>query len=110
MRKFKTLIKENIFITSLLAFALLTVTSTFAQEQQDYEPHPKQLGIRLFRAYGQHQCQSDESIGHLCRVENVGFTDCREAYLRLEAQDCCPRSEFGGNSIHFELQFCSWWH
>ena len=64
-------------------------------------------GLRLFSANGVHICQSQTSIGHACPVSGVNYTDCNVAYFSLKTQDCCSRSQFGGNSINFMIQKCS---
>ena len=94
-----------------LLFLGLWLGSANAQEW-DQEPTAEemQVGARLFRAWGEHTCWSDTSIGHTCRVENTGFTNCQEAYVRLEMERCCHLTEHGGSSVGFTLKQCTWWH
>jgi len=56
-------------------------------------------------AYGTHQCQSEKSIGHTCKVSSL-VTDCAEAYAVLKRQDCCATTKEGGQSIGFTLGNC----
>jgi hypothetical protein len=56
-------------------------------------------------AYGTHQCQSEKSIGHTCKVSSL-VTDCAEAYAVLKRQDCCGTTKEGGQSIGFTLGNC----
>ena len=65
---------------------------------------------RLFRAEGEHQCQSRTSIGHKCVVAGTGYTSCDEARRKLTRRDCCPRTKDKGNSINFRINTCTWWH
>lgn len=62
---------------------------------------------RLYRAEGEHQCQSSESIGHTCKILGVNFTDCNAAFFKLKNEDCCIGSRYGGNSIGFKLTKCT---
>ena len=99
---------------TLLILGLWLGTGTGnAQEVSDFSPHSdeeKQVGARLFRAWGEHTCWSDTSIGHRCRVEDVNFTSCDEARHYLEQQRCCHLTEYGGSSVGFELKLCTLWH
>jgi hypothetical protein len=80
-----------------------------------------QQNIRLFKADGQHQCQSKTDLGHKCSVFGTEYTDCTQAAAKLKSQDCCPATRrcnkdaktgketcsLGGTSIGFELLHCS---
>ena len=61
----------------------------------------------LFRATGEHQCQSRSSIGHKCEVSGNRFHDCKDAYFSLKNEDCCGSTEGGGTSIDFKMGVCS---
>lgn len=75
-----------------------------ADEAEDAAPSRP---VRVVRATGQHQCQSRESIGHSCRVWTQRAVDCNDAFASLKSDDCCGRTEGGGNSIGFKLLSCS---
>ncbi len=62
---------------------------------------------RIYRAEGEHQCQSRDSLGHTCHVIGVNFTDCNVAFFNLKKEDCCKGSRYGGNSIGFKLTKCT---
>lgn len=62
---------------------------------------------RLYRAEGQHQCQSNLSIGHTCQNLGVNFTDCNHAHFKLKQEDCCSGSRYGGSSIGFKITKCT---
>jgi hypothetical protein len=62
---------------------------------------------RLYRAEGEHQCQSSQSIGHTCKNLGVSFTDCNQAFFKLKLEDCCSGSRYGGSSIDFKLTKCT---
>jgi hypothetical protein len=62
---------------------------------------------RIYRAEGQHQCQSKDSLGHTCTVIGVNFTDCNVAFFNLKKEDCCKGSRYGGNSIGFKVTKCT---
>lgn len=62
---------------------------------------------RIYRAEGEHQCQSKDSLGHTCRVIGVNFTDCNVAFFYLKKEDCCKGSRYGGSSIGFTLTKCT---
>lgn len=62
---------------------------------------------RLYRAEGEHQCQSQASIGHTCKNLGVNFTDCNQAHFKLKLEDCCSGSRWGGNSIGFKVTKCT---
>lgn len=70
---------------------------------EDYE---KNSWANPHRARGQHQCQSDSSLGHRCEVLGVNFTDCNQAALKLKREDCCSGSRHGGVSIGFKMTYC----
>jgi hypothetical protein len=73
-----------------------------------------------FAASGDHQCQSDTDIGHMCHVSGIGYNDCNEAAIKLRADDCCPstkmcsadpqtgqlKCKLGGTSIGFIMGYC----
>lgn len=63
--------------------------------------------IRQFFARGEHQCQSDTSIGHKCEVRGSGYFDCNQAEANLRRKSCCATSQKGGSSIGFKLTKCS---
>jgi hypothetical protein len=65
------------------------------------------LNPRLYRAEGEHQCQSARSIGHTCKNLGVNFTDCNNAFFKLKQDDCCSGSRYGGNSINFKVTKCT---
>jgi hypothetical protein len=94
-----------------LLLLLLSTTDLTAYEQ-DYLPEMsdeeyRQVGPRLYRAEGEHQCQSSSSIGHSCKNLGVNFTDCHQAALKLKRDDCCRGSTFGGLSLNFKLTKCT---
>lgn len=62
---------------------------------------------RLYRAEGEHQCQSNTSLGHTCKNLGVNFTDCNQAHFKLKLEDCCSGSRWGGNSIGFKITKCT---
>ena len=66
-----------------------------------------QINPRLYRGEGEHQCQSQNSLGHTCRNLGVNFTDCNQAALKLMRDDCCSGSLYGGNSIGFKMLKCT---
>ncbi|SDG70227.1 hypothetical protein SAMN05216338_1002135 [Bradyrhizobium sp. Rc2d] len=80
-----------------IAIASLLSTMPCAAEAQ----------TRLFRAYGEHTCQSRQSLGHKCDVMGTSITDCNKAYYDLKRDDCCRRSKDGGVSINFKLTKCT---
>lgn len=88
--------------------------ATFAEEpveidyirDMDDDSYRKNLP-RLHKAEGEHQCQSNSSIGHTCKNLGINFTDCNHAFYRLKADDCCSGSEYGGKSINFKVVKCS---
>lgn len=95
----------------ILLFTLLAMNA-FALEEVDYirelpEEDYKSLNFRLHRASGEHQCQSETSIGHRCKNLGVNFKDCNQAFFLLQKDDCCRGSEYGGRSINFKLTSCS---
>ena len=76
-------------LMALSAFAEELVEIDFITEidSKTYLQNP-----RLYRAEGEHQCQSDQSIGHACKNLGVNFTDCNQAYSKLKMEDCCSGS------------------
>jgi hypothetical protein len=70
-------------------------------------PKPPAGGVRLFRADGEHTCQSQSSIGHKCKVSGMNYTECGHAKFDLERTDCCPATSQKGTSIGFTLTKCS---
>lgn len=66
-----------------------------------------QSNPRIYRAEGEHQCQSIESIGHTCKNLGVNFSDCNVAFFSLKRDDCCSGSEYGGTSIGFKMNKCT---
>ena len=70
---------------------------------------------RLFRANGEHKCQSSTDIGHTCMNFGTNYTSCDEAYFKLKREDCCPATQkrvdgklrFGGTSIDFHVNSCT---
>jgi hypothetical protein len=62
---------------------------------------------RIYRAEGEHQCQSSESIGHTCKNLGVNFSDCNAAFYTLKRDDCCTGSKYGGVSIGFKVTKCT---
>lgn len=91
---------------------LLLCSSAFAVEELDFirdidDEYYKQVSPRLYRGEGEHQCQSSESIGHTCKNLGVNFMDCNHAFYRLQQEDCCSGSNYGGRSIGFKLTKCT---
>lgn len=72
-------------------------------------------GARLFRAIGEHQCQSQTDWGHKCKVQGQPYTSCNEAYYALKREDCCRstrrkmdcRDRLGGSSVNFKITKCT---
>jgi hypothetical protein len=101
--------------TTTFLVLLSTVSyGAFATEQPvevDYlsemDDETYRLSPRLYRAEGEHQCQSAQSIGHTCKNLGVNFTDCNNAFFKLKQDDCCSGSEYGGNSISFKVTKCT---
>jgi hypothetical protein len=86
--------------------------SIFAAEEVDYihevsDEAYRKTTARLYRAEGEHQCQSKDSIGHTCKNLGVNFTDCNHAHFSLKRDDCCSGSDYGGISIAFKLTKCT---
>lgn len=96
--------------TLLLSFLLY---STFSLgEEVDYihevsDEVYREAQPRLYRAEGEHLCQSREAIGHSCKNLGVNFTDCNHAFFSLKRDDCCAGSKYGGGSIEFKLTKCT---
>lgn len=97
-----------------MIFALLMVIPAYADEPRELDfitevddAHYKQNGARLYRAEGEHVCQSDESIGHTCKNLGVNFMDCNHAHFKLKIEDCCSGSKYGGSSIGFKITKCT---
>lgn len=70
---------------------------------------------RLFRATGEHQCQSRTDWGHKCSVRGQPYTSCNEAYYALKREDCCRstrkkmdgQDRLGGVSVNFKITKCT---
>lgn len=91
---------------------LLLSFNAFAADEVDYITEMddityREQNPRLYRGEGEHQCQSKNSLGHTCKTLGVNFTDCNNAFLKLERDDCCSSSQYGGNSIGFKLVKCT---
>ena len=96
----------------ILSLLLLMSFNSYALEEVDYiremdEDTYKSLNPRIYRAEGEHQCQSSDSIGHTCKNLGVNFTDCNQAFLKLKRDDCCSGSKYGGTSIGFKVTKCT---
>lgn len=63
--------------------------------------------IKLFHAFGTHQCWSRDVIGYSCRVDGNNFMDCNQALNQLSRQNCCNWGHPDGNSIGFQMGSCS---
>lgn len=86
--------------------------SSYGVVERDYitemdDSSYREQNPRLYRGEGEHQCQSNQSIGHTCKNLGVNFTDCNNAFYKLKLDDCCSSSEYGGTSIGFKLTKCS---
>lgn len=96
----------------ILFLIFILSQGVLAEIEQDYihevsdEAYRKQ-NPRLYRAEGEHQCQSQESIGHSCKTLGVNFTDCNHAFFSLMRDDCCRGSNYGGRSIGFKITKCT---
>jgi hypothetical protein len=75
--------------------------------REDCDDVELKTGYRQFRAVGEHTCWSTRSVGHKCTNFGVSYTDCQAAFYALKAEDCCPRTEFGGGSVDFKLTSCT---
>lgn len=96
-----------ICILTTLAFNTMAHTSETIDYISEMDTDTYAQTPRLYRAEGQHQCQSDLAIGHTCQVLGVNFTDCNQAHFRLKQEDCCSGSRYGGSSIGFKLTKCT---
>ena len=101
----KQLILIIFMVLSLVSQAEDQVEIDYITEMNDEDY--RQVNPRLYRAEGEHQCQSRESIGHTCKILGVNFTDCNQAFFKLKRDDCCSGSEFGGSSIQFKITKCT---
>jgi len=93
-----------------LVLSLLCSLPALAQEfdaRRDWDVETYYTNQRLYRAEGEHQCQSHSSLGHRCETVGINFTDCNNAFLKLQRQDCCGTSRYGGVSIGFRMTRCS---
>ena len=98
-----------------LLLTFLVTTAAFAHDEVyevDYlsdvdDATYREQTPRLYRGEGEHVCQSKEAIGHTCKNLGVNFTDCNHAFFKLEADDCCSGSKYGGSSISFKMTKCS---
>jgi hypothetical protein len=97
-------VRPAVLIASVVAFCVCTPCVAFAQQP-----------VRQFRASGTHACQSSSDIGHMCTAFGVGYTDCNQAAVALQRQDCCPgtrrnvegKPRLGGTSIGFSMNSCT---
>jgi hypothetical protein len=105
----------KVWATAILVLLTTTISyGAFAAEEAvevDYlsemDDETYRLNPRLYRAEGEHQCQSAQSIGHTCKTLGVNFTDCNNAFFKLKQDDCCSGSRYGGNSINFKVTKCT---
>jgi len=96
----------------ILLGALFITSAQGNEVELDYLPEMDDeayqlINIRLYRAEGEHQCQSDRAIGHTCKNLGINFTDCNQAFFKLKAEDCCSGSRYGGTSVGFKLTKCT---
>lgn len=90
-------------ILSLNSFAAIEVDYIHEVSDEAYREH----NARIYRAEGEHQCQSADSLGHSCKNLGVNFTDCNHAFYSLKRDDCCSGSKYGGTSIDFKVTKCT---
>ncbi len=63
-------------------------------------------------ATGTHSCWGKLAIGKTCQVSGGGFSDCNQARISLQMQDCCKNTYHEGKrdeearSISFYLSSC----
>lgn len=97
----------SLFLTfiSFNTFALYETEIDYLSEMSDEDY--RSVNPRLYRAEGEHLCQSRDSLGHKCKVLGVNFTDCTQAFFKLKSEGCCSGSEYGGVSIEFKLTKCT---
>lgn len=93
-----------LMLATFPVFASDVIEVDYLREMDDetYRQSP-----RLYRAEGQHICQSPSSIGHQCKNLGVNLTDCNQAFFKLKQNDCCSGSQYGGTSIGFKLTKCT---
>lgn len=97
---------KMLFLLCLFSFQIhAAVERDYIHEVSD-EAY-RDSSARLYRAEGEHQCQSADSIGHTCKNLGVNFTDCNHAFFSLKRDDCCSGSKYGGTSINFKVTKCS---
>jgi len=76
-------------------------------------PIPGPIPYRRFRASGIHICDSVESIGYQCKAEGVNYSDCTEAFFKLQRDHCCADAYYNGKkvtngrSVYFAIQSCT---
>ena len=95
-----------------LFLIIIVSCSSFAADEIDYitemsDEDYRSVNPRLYRAKGEHQCQSKDSLGHTCKNLGINFTDCNQAFFKLKRDDCCSGSEYGGSSIGFKVTKCT---
>lgn len=92
-------------VITLSSYAAAEVEVDYITEMSDEDY--RSVNPRLYRAEGEHQCQSKDSLGHTCKNLGVNFTDCNQAFFKLKRDDCCSGSEYGGSTIGFKLTKCT---
>lgn len=102
---------KHIAMLLLLASPVALAGGTFSTPNPFYQGSGSQMGgkaqgngqLRTFHAWGTHVCWHEDNIGHRCEVEGWDFVDTNDAVIRLNLQDCCKQTKFGGRSQDFKF-------